>query len=577
MSSNLDTFRAGTGSLPSQQQIWFLYGEGLDNLGKDGSFEAASMPEYGADDVLARIDACGLCFSDIKVIRQGGGHPRLYGRDLANDPIVLGHEVALTIVGVGDNMVSQFTVGQRFIMQADIYYKGVNLAFGYMLPGGLEQYAKLSDEVLRGDDGCYLIPVHEDTGYAEAALAEPWACVVRAYRDTRRNSLKQGGKAWIVGTPEGANLMYSTAGMDSMTFPSEVVLTNCPQSFAETLTNLTQVGGIKLSQADGEDLDAVAAQHAPDGFDEIFVLGGNAALVEKLATFLGKDSFMTIVSDAPMGQLVSIDVGKVHYDAHQYVAAPPAKPLAGYKHPRPLKLKQGGTCWICGAGGPMGQMHVQLATEASDGPSVIVCTDIDTERLSRIPIRFGEAAEKRGAKLVLLNPKELGDQFEVELAKYAPGGYDDVVCLVPVPPIISQCSRFVGKNGVFNIFAGVGRGTMSNMDLDLVIKNNARFFGSSGSSIDDLKMTLSLAERGELSPNMAVAAIGGIEAVKEGLTGVQDSAFPGKVVIYPHIKNLPLTRLTELIEKLPEIAAKLGPDDTWTREAEVALLEKFLD
>jgi len=203
----------------------------------------------------------------------------------------------------------------------------------------------------------------------------------------------------------------------------------------------------------------------------------------------------------------------------------------------------------------------------------VVCTDIDSERLSRIPIRFGETAKKRGCKLVLLNPKELGDQFEVELSKIAPEGFDDVVCLVPVPAIISQCSRFVGKRGVYNIFAGVGRGTMAEMDVDKVIKNNARYFGSSGSFIDDLKMTLSLAERGELSPNMAVAAIGGIEAVRDGLQAVSDSAMPGKIVIYPHIANLPLTPLPKLHQVLPLVAAKLGPDDTWTREAEAVLLE----
>jgi len=147
---------------------------------------------------------------------------------------------------------------------------------------------------------------------------------------------------------------------------------------------------------------------------------------------------------------------------------------------------------------------------------------------------------------------------------------------VPVPAIISQCSRFVGKRGVYNIFAGVGRGTMAQMDMNKVIANNARWFGSSGSFIDDLKMTLTLAEKGELSPNMAVAAVGGIEAVQDGLTAVSESAMPGKIVIYPHIAHLPLTPLPQLHEKMPAVAAKLGPDDTWTREAEEALLEELL-
>ncbi len=34
----------------------------------------------------------------------------------------------------------------------------------------------IDQRVLNGDHGNYLIPVKPDTGYAEAALTEPWAC-----------------------------------------------------------------------------------------------------------------------------------------------------------------------------------------------------------------------------------------------------------------------------------------------------------------------------------------------------------------------------------------------------------------
>ena len=49
----------------------------------------------------------------------------------------------------------------------------------------------------------------------------------------------------------------------------------------------------------------------------------------------------------------------------------------------------------------------------------------------------------------------------------------------------------------------------------------------------------------------------------------------GKVVIFPQISGLPLTGIAELHEKYPDIAAKLGPGDVWTREAEQALIEGF--
>jgi len=60
------------------------------------------------------------------------------------------------------------------------------------------------------------------------------------------------------------------------------------------------------------------------------------------------------------------------------------------------------------------------------------------------------------------------------------------------------------------------------------------------------------------------------------MEAVRDGTFCGKIVIYPQIGNLPLTRLEDLSGSLPEVAAKLGPALQWTREAEAALLGHFL-
>ncbi|GAH73857.1 unnamed protein product, partial [marine sediment metagenome] len=100
--------------------------------------------------------------------------------------------------------------------------------------------------------------------------------------------------------------------------------------------------------------------------------------------------------------------------------------------------------------------------------------------------------------------------------------------------------------------------------------------GSSGSGIQDLAQTIQMTETGELSPNRAVAGIGGMDAVWDGMEAVRDGTFSGKIVIYPQIANLPLTRLEDLGGILPEVAAKLGPALQWTREAEAALLGHFL-
>ena len=70
----------------------------------------------------------------------------------------------MTIVGVGDKWKGKFTLGSRYIIQADIYYKGKGVAFGYAIPGGLSQYVVIGTEILEGDEGCYLLPVKEETG-----------------------------------------------------------------------------------------------------------------------------------------------------------------------------------------------------------------------------------------------------------------------------------------------------------------------------------------------------------------------------------------------------------------------------
>jgi hypothetical protein len=59
------------------------------------------------------------------------------------------------------------------------------------------------------------------------------------------------------------------------------------------------------------------------------------------------------------------------------------------------------------------------------------------------------------------------------------------------------------------------------------------------------------------------------------MVAVMEGSYPGKIVIFPQIHNLPLMGLDELKGKLPEVAAKLGEGEVWTAEAEEALIEKF--
>lgn len=574
-----DEYRAGRGAIPDTMLGWHVFGSGLENFGQGGKPVDIPTYEVGPDQLLARVDAAGLCFSDIKILNLGGDHPRLFGRDLKNDPIVMGHEASITIVKVGGNYRDKYHVGDRFVVQADIYYQGKNLAFGYMLPGALQQYTILGPEILEGDDGCYLIPVQPETGYSEAALAEPWACVICAYRARPRRELKSGGTAWVIGTPGSEQVSYSLGAFEySMSYPGRVILTDVAPGLAAQVKSLCSGAGIPVQEtAPLAELD-LEATFGEKGADDVFVLGGGSAeAVERAAPALARQGVFNLLTAAPLARPVSVDVGRVHYDGHFYQGGPGPDASRGYQPGRGPALTPGGNCWMVGGAGPMGQMHVQLALEMNDGPAVVVASDIDPERLATLPARFGATADEKGKRLICLNPKELGEEaFDARLREVAPEGFDDVVVLVPAPALISQGARYLADNGWLNIFAGVARGTQAELDLSEVALRSVRYTGTSGSSIDDLRKTLSMTESGELSPNRSVAAIGGLEAAHEGLAGVSEARFAGKVVIYPQITGLPLTALEDLAEVLPDVAAKLSPEGAWTREAERALVEHHL-
>jgi hypothetical protein len=73
-----------------------------------------------------------------------------------------------------------------------------------------------------------------------------------------------------------------------------------------------------------------------------------------------------------------------------------------------------------------------------------------------------------------------------------------------------------------------------------------------------------------------VAAVGSLSAARDGLQAVLDTVFPGKVVIYPNIRNMPLTAVTELQDKLPSVYARLRDGREWTVEAEQEFLRQML-
>ena len=206
----------------------------------------------------------------------------------------------------------------------------------------------------------------------------------------------------------------------------------------------------------------------------------------------------------------------------------------------------------------------------------MVVTDINDERLQALRQTGDPIAKKNGKQLILVNTNKEGVDL-VETIRELSGGKmaDDVVVCVPNAKLMENAALILGKNGMLTFFAGVPNGTTIQIDLNNIFLNNMQITGTSGSTVFDQKTVMSKSVSGALSPNLSVAAIGGLKQAVAGMNAMMAGTFTGKIIIYPQLEDLPLLSLGEVAQNYPKVAEKMGPDHTWNQEAEKVLIEEF--
>jgi threonine dehydrogenase-like Zn-dependent dehydrogenase len=553
--------------LPQEILSWQLKGSGLENIGTKGRPDTVPFPRYTEDTLVARVDAVGLCFSDIKLLSAGNTHPRIEGRDLAKNPTVPGHEVTMTIVGVGEKWRGKFTLGSRYIIQADIYYKGKGIAFGYALPGGLSQYVVIGSEILEGDEGCYLLPVKEETGFAEAALVEPWTCVIASYQIRARTAVREKGHLLVAGFPQG-QVPLDLSGLEAVKM-ARISHSGLSAENVHAVEELARRTGAAL---------AAAGQQAgdPQAPSDVVCAGTpDRESFSRLVNEIDADGVLGVHSGAPDVEL-PVDVGKVHYRKLELVGSTDGRVQASYRANNRESLRPGGRAWFVGGAGPMGQMHVIKAVMDEQGPAEILVTDLSDERLDSLKHLVTLLCKGRDCAVAITfeNPKDLpAEELDTFLNEKYSGGFDDVVVLVPVSAIISQASHYLAPGGVLNVFAGVQLGTITDLPLGAIVRRQMRVIGSSGSPLAAMRDTLALTQSGRLSTSYSLAAIGDMGSAAKGLKALMDNTFTGKVVIFPFAHGIGLKSIRELARDLPEMAPLLLDGQYWTRKAEAVFLK----
>ena len=100
-----------TGAIPAEMRAVVLDGTGFEHLG----VRNVPTPRPGPKQMLARVDAAGICTSLIKLIEQGPKHPLLSGWDISKFPVILGDEGSVTLVEVGTDLRGRYHAGESYV------------------------------------------------------------------------------------------------------------------------------------------------------------------------------------------------------------------------------------------------------------------------------------------------------------------------------------------------------------------------------------------------------------------------------------------------------------------------------
>ena len=377
---------------------------------------------------------------------------------------------------------------------------------------------------------------------------------------------------WIKGQPGDSRCYQISRPLHSRI----VVLTDAPPD----LSNWIHSQPVQAIERNGADAAALAAEFTNGtGFDDIILLNpSQAETVAAAVAVLADHGTLNLVSEQPLDGLVAVEMNKLHYQhlAMLGCTGPDVVTAYGVERNR-SELRSDGVLWVMGAGGTMGRMHIQRALQMPDGPRAIIATNRGQARLEYLWRDFGPQAEAAGVELLAFSPTAEPERLSREVERLTGGrGCDDIVVVVPNPAAIGQTLPYLAKDGMLVVFAGITAGPQIDLPLDWVSLHGAQFTGTSGSVVADQLRVLDKLRQGTLHVAQTVAAVGGLRALRQGVQAVMEQTYPGKIIIFPQLTDLPLMSLSDLKTALPPVYEQLGPGETWTIEAERALFENYL-
>ena len=293
----------------------------------DIRLEEFNLPEITEDEVLIRVVSDSVCASTYKAIKQGPAHKRV-PENVAENPVIIGHEMCGEIISVGQNMQKDWKAGQKVVIQPALKLPtGYDPGYSYPYIGGNTQYAVVPKIVI--ERGC-LLP-YEGDSYFAGSLAEALGCCIRGFKGLyhtdyttyiRTDGAKKNGRIAILGGagPMGIACVELAIGYAGA---SQVVVTDIDQQrldYAAKMCNPAEAAkkGVDLrfiNTSNVEDPVEYLKEVSKGGFDDVFVMAPVPALFSMSEKICGEDGCINFFAGPPVHDMPgSLNLYRVHYD-----------------------------------------------------------------------------------------------------------------------------------------------------------------------------------------------------------------------------------------------------------------------
>lgn len=271
---------------------------------QDIRIELRGKPSPGQGEVLLQIEACAICGTDIKAYFSG--NPRI------KPPMVMGHELCGTIVGLGGG-VAEYQVGERVTMATTIgcgecrYCRmgKTNLcrkaeAMGFHYPGAMAPYMIVPEKAVRQG---HLVAVG-DLDPAVAALGEPLSCVINGLS---RVPLAEIRSALILGLgPLGL--------LHALTLRARGVSKICCVEFPGKRFALAEKMGFTVIPPDQID-GRYKELSENEGFDLVIITAPHNGTQAKAPEYARKGGYVSYFASLPVGdEMVTLNSRTIHYN-----------------------------------------------------------------------------------------------------------------------------------------------------------------------------------------------------------------------------------------------------------------------